>query len=142
MAKFTLTFFKACPFVLLGFVLGCDAPNVEALVQRYGEQFVVSEAVNKENLIDCYNGFCDASYQFCLRSTTALENKWYKTASCRPRPKECDTCECAIEASKEHFSMAKNCKGEIHCTHEDARLVVTCVVPPGASSFGEPHSGN
>jgi hypothetical protein len=90
------------------------------------------ESSYKNIEIPCGKETCESKKEYCLRSTKDYESNIFLPATCAERPAGCGDCTCMRKDAQNRFKGSTNCKGEIHCSQEDSKLVVTCVPPPKA----------
>jgi hypothetical protein len=120
-------------YLLLLLLVGCAdvRPESTTLVSHDLDAEKI-ESYYKDIKIPCGKEICQSKKEYCLRSTTDYESNFFLPETCTERPVGCSDCTCMRKDAQRRFKGAKNCKGEIHCTQEDSKLVVTCVVPTNA----------
>lgn len=135
MGKTTLKLVIILLLACTGIPMGCDGEGVSLkrgpIQLAPGDRNVTFDC-DKLSKISCESG-----YEYCLRSTISLEKNWYMTGNCIPKPENCNDCDCSKEDVKVYSAMMKNCKGDIYCRNDRSKIVVTCIVPPGATDRTE-----
>lgn len=126
-----ILYMKNLLFLLL--IVGCADVRLDSSVITTHEldaETIDSHYKNVE--IECGKDTCQSKKQYCLFSTREFENSAPLTATCIDKPAECRDCSCMRKDAQTKFKGAKNCKGDIHCSQEDSKLIITCVIPASA----------
>lgn len=120
-------------FCLLFLLSGCGDVRLDSSVITTHELDSKELDAHYKNVkVDCIKETCESKKQYCLRSTWDFESKAFLTSTCLARPADCGDCTCMRKDAQLRFKGAKNCKGEIHCSQDDSKIIVTCVAPPSA----------
>ncbi len=74
----------------------------------------------------CVHDTCNSNQQYCLVSNRIDNSDAIFFYECRPKPANCNTCDCYTSDAKAAYPNVENCKHWVTCNINNGKVEVRC----------------